>query len=253
MGHDAGQSATRKLREPQPDGAQALSALVAAIDRRLQAVHLPVPPEAFILAQRPRLLQALESGLLDFVDAVDWRTFRQVSPAFAPAGIDGLYVAVGLSLPAAIASGMTAAVVDSLGTRHLAWPASLLFKRLTRCSAGHIVFRSQFLELAECEFRTTPLELSRLLVCHTPAAIRAMLLGRAIAGRPDLDSRARRLLVVHATQHLGRLLPEAQARSTARALLRLAFYRLEYPIVARHVLRRVRIVDFRSRREVSNA
>ncbi|MFI5366810.1 MAG: hypothetical protein ACHQ4J_14435 [Candidatus Binatia bacterium] len=226
----------------------AVTALVAAIERRLHAHGIAVPADAFVLGtQRVELIDALQRGLLGFVDAVDWPTFARLSRPLCLHGIDGLRAAVGLSSPVALASGLTAAVVATLGKRQGPWPSSVLFKRLTRPSAGHVVFRSQLLELADGEFRTTPLELNALLRCHTPAAIRAMLLGRLIKGRPDLDRNERQTLVDNATQHLGRLLPEADALRCTLSLLRLTYYRLKYPIVARHVLRRVRVIDFRAR------
>lgn len=239
---------TQRHSEIETAGSTAVTALVAAIERRLDAHGIAVPPDAFVLgAQRLVLIDGLQRGLLSFVDAVDWPTFARLSPRLCVHGIDGLRAAVGLSSPEALSSGITAAVVATLGKRGGSWPASVLFKRLTRSSAGHLVFRSQLLQLADGECCTTPLELNGLLRGHTPAAIRAMLLGRLIKGRPDLDCHERRMLVDHATQHLGRLLPEADAWRCSLSLLRLAYYRLQYPIVARHVLRRVRIIDFRAR------
>lgn len=232
----------------------ALTALVATIERRLQALGIAVPPDAFVLgAQRRALIAALQRGVLSFVDVVDWPTFARLSPTLCAHGIDGWRAAVGLSWPASLASGMTAAVITTLDERAGGWPPSVLFRRLTRPTGGHIVFHSQLLWLAEGEFCTSPLEMSTLLERHTPGAIRAMLLGRLIKGRPDLDSRERQTLVDHATQHLGRLLPETEVLHCGLSLLRLAYYRLHHPIVARHVLRRIRIIDFRARQRAADA
>ena len=240
--------ATRRHSETRTESSTAVTALVAAIERRLQAHGIAVPSHAFVLgAQRMVLIDALQRGLLGFVDVVDWPTFSRLSAALSIHGVDGLRAVVGLSSPAALSSGITAAVLSTLDRHRGAWPGSVLFKRLTRSSAGHIVFRSQLLHLADGEFCTTSLEMTTLLARHTPTAIRAMLVGRLIKGRPDLDGGARQTLVDHATQHLGRLLPEADAGHCGLSLLRLAYYRLHHPIVARHVLRRVRIIDFRAR------
>jgi hypothetical protein len=124
----------------------------------------------------------------------------------------------------------------------------VLFGRLTRATAGHVLFRSQLLVLADCECATTPLEMAGWLDRHTPTAIRAMLQGRLIKGRPNLTSEQRQTLIDHITRHLGRLLSEAEAHQHSLLLLRLAYYRLRHPGVARPVLRRLRVVDFGARR-----
>jgi hypothetical protein len=66
-----------------------------------------------------------------------------------------------------------------------------------------------------------------------------------------LNSAARQTLVGHATRHLGRLLSEADAAQHTVLLLRVAYYRLHHPTAARHVLRRLRIVDFTARRSAA--
>ncbi|HXQ21441.1 MAG TPA: hypothetical protein VN812_07195 [Candidatus Acidoferrales bacterium] len=227
----------------------ALRALADAIERRLAKRGVARPPDAFLLGSaRVALIEALQQGLLEYVAAVHWPTFRRLARGLGAKGIDGLRGAVALSSPAALASGVTADVVDAPDRGNAARPQSVVFGRLTRPTRGHVVFRSQLLALVEADFRTTPLEMSGLLERHTPAAIRAMLHARLIKGRPDLDSDARQTLVTHATRHLGRLLSEAEAAQHTVLLLRVAYYRVHHPTAARHVLRRLRIVDFTARR-----
>lgn len=233
-----------------PAASVALRALVEVIERRLRERRVGAVPDAFLLgAQQRALIDALQSGILDHVAIVDWPTFHHLSPLLSRKGFEGVHATVALSLAPALQSGVTAEVVEMLdrgvgGVR----PQSVLFGRLTRATAGHILFRSQLLQLAEGECATTPLEMTGWLERHTPAAIRAMLQGRLIKGRPDLTGDERRSLIEHATRHLGRLLPEVESSQHALQLLRLAYYRLHHPAIARPVLRRLRIVDFGARR-----
>lgn len=229
----------------------ALHALVHAIERRLRERHVGPPPDAFLLGQqRHPLIEALRRGLLGYVAVIDWPTFHRLSPLLCRKGLEGLHATVALSLPEALRSGVTADVVDTL-ERGNAARQSVLLSRLTRATGGHIIFRSQLLLLADGECGTTPLEMAGWLQRHTPVAIRAMLQGRLIKRRPDLTSEQRQALIEHATRHLGRLLPEPEAHRHSLRLLRLAYYRLQYPSVARHVLRRVRVIDFGVRRTAS--
>jgi hypothetical protein len=227
----------------------ALRAVVGSIERRLRKRGVFGPPDAYLLGSaRLPLVNALRNKLLEYVAVVHWPTFYRLSRLLADKGLDGLRAAVALSLPEALASGVTAEVIDSLGHRDAGRPRSVVFGRLTRPTCGHIIFRSQLFLLAESDFRTTPLEMTGLLARHTPAAIRAMLQARLIKDRPDLDSEARQTLVAHATRHLGRLLSEADAAQHTTLLLRLVYYRLHHDAVARPILRRLRIVDFSARR-----
>ncbi len=232
-----------------PPASVALQALLAAVERRLGARGVGPPPDAFLLGRyRGPLIEALRQGLLEYVAVLHWPSFARLSRVLCRKGLDGFRAAVALSLPEALTSGVTVEVMESLEHVSAPRPPSVLFGRLTRTTCGHVIFRSQLLALAEGECGTTPLEMAGLLDRHTPAAIRAMLYGRLIKGRPDLDSGARQSLVELLTRHLGRLLPEAAASQHAVRLLRLAYYRLHHPAVARPVLRRVRIVDFSARR-----
>jgi hypothetical protein len=227
----------------------ALRALLDAIGRRLRDRSVGQVPDAFLLgAQQRVLVDALNSGLLDYVAVVDWETFHRLSPLLCRKGFEGVHAAIALSLEPALRSGVTAEVVDMLDRGIAVRPQSVLFGRLTRATVGHILFRSQLLQLAEGECATPPLEMAGWLERHTPGAIRAMLQGRLIKGRPDLSSDERQSLIEHATRYLGRLLPEAESYEHTMRLLRLAYYRLHHPGVARHVLRRLRVVDFGARR-----
>ena len=227
----------------------ALRALVEAIERRLRQRGVGGLPNALLLGrQRHAVIDALRRGLLDYVAVVDWPTFHRLSPVLCRTGFEGLHAAVALSLPPALRAGVTAEVLDAVEHGTGVRPQSVLFGRLTRATAGQILFRSQLLQLAEGECATTPLEMTGWIERHTPGAIRAMLQGRLIKGRPDLTSDERRSLIEHATCHLGRLLPEVESHQHTLRLLRLAYYRLHYPAVARHVLRRVRVVDFSAHR-----
>ena len=227
----------------------ALHALVEAIERRLQHRGVGRLPDAYLLGQQQSVvIQALQRGLLDYVAVIDWATFRRLSPLLLHKRFDALHAVVALSLAPALCSGVTTEVVESLD--HGGWPRpqSVLFGRVTRATAGHVLFPSQLLVLAEGECDTTPLEMTSWLKRHTFAAIRAMLHGRLIKGRPDLSSEERQCLIAHITRHLSRLLSEMETYQHTLRLLRLADYRLRHPIVARQVLRRVRVVDFGSRR-----
>ena len=227
----------------------ALCALVQAIERRLQQRGIGALPDAFLLGQQQRaIIEALQRGLLDYVAVIDWTTFHHLSPLLCGKGFDGLHAAVALSLAPARRSGVRNEVVDSLD--HGGWlrPHSVLFGRVTRATAGHVLFPSQLLRLAEGECDTTPLEMTGWLERHTAAAIRAMLHGRLIKGRPDLSSEERQLLIEQITRYLGRLLPETESYLHTLHLLRLAYYRVHHPTVALQVLRRLRVVDFGTRR-----
>lgn len=227
----------------------ALRALVDAIARRLCERGVRQVPDAFLLGEQRRvLIEALNGGLLDYVAVVDWATFHRLSPLLSRKGFQGVHAAIALSLEAALRSGVTADVIEMLDRGMGVRPQSVLFGRLTRATAGHILFRSQLLQLAEGECETTPLEMAGWLERHTPGAIRAMLQGRLIKGRPDLSTDERQSLIEHATRYLGRLLPEAESYQHTLRLLRLAYYRLHHPTVARSVLRRLRVVDFGARR-----
>lgn len=227
----------------------ALRALVEAIERRLRVRGAGRLPDAFLLGhQRHALVDALQRGLLDYVAVIDWPIFHRLSPRLCRNGFEGMCATIALSLAPALRSGVTAEVLDTLEHGTGVRPQSVLFGRLTRATAGHILFRSQLLQLAERECATTPLEMTGWLERHTTAAIRAMLQGRLIKGRPDLTSDERQSLVEHATRHLGRLLPEVESYQHSLRLLRLTYYRLHHPAVARQVLRRVRVVDFGARR-----
>lgn len=227
----------------------ALQAVVEAIEHQLRGRGTAPPADAFLIgAARHTLAVELQRGTLDRVAALHWQTFHRLFPRLADRGPDALLAVIALSLPEALVSGVTTAVMDALDSGMTARPQSVMFKRLTRSTAGHIVFRTQLLRLAEAEFRTTPLEMTGLLQRHTPAAIRAMLHARLIKGRPDLDSDARQALVTHATRHLGRLLSEATAARHMLLLLRLAYHRLHHSAVAVRVMHRLRIVDFNARR-----
>ena len=227
----------------------ALKALVGEIERRLRARGVRRPPDAFLLGSyRLVLLHALQQGSLEYVAAIHWPTFYRLSPLLCPKGLEGLRATVALSLVEALQSGVTAEVLDTLDRSPVPRPPSVLFGRLTRTTAGHVIFRSQLLLLADGECGTTPLEMAGLLERHTPTAIRAMLHGRLIKRRADLDGDQRQMLILHLTRHLGRFLPEAESLEHGLRLLRLAYYRRQYPAVARHVLRRLRIVDFGARR-----
>lgn len=227
----------------------ALRALLDAITRRLRDRGVIAVPDAFLLGdQRRVLIDVLNSGLLDYVAVVDWTMFHRLSPQLSRKGFEGVHAAVALSLEPALRSGVTAEVIEMLDRGMGVRPQSVLFGRLTRATAGHILFRSQLLQLAEGECATAPLEMAGWLERHTPAAIRAMLQGRLIKGRPDLSSDERQALIEHATRYLGRLLPEAESYHHTLRLLRLAHYRLRHPTVARFVLRRLRVVDFGARR-----
>ena len=227
----------------------ALRALIQAIERRLQERGVGALPDAFLLGQQQSaIIEALQCGLLDYVAVIDWTTFHRLSPLLCGKGFDGVHAAVALSLAPAQRSGVRNEVVDSLDHGGWARPQSVLFGRVTRATAGHVLFPSQLLVLAEGECDTTPLEMTGWLERHTCAAIRAMLQGRLIKGRPDLSSEERQSLIEHITRHLGRLLPETESYQHTLRLLRLAYYRLRHPAVARQVLRRVRVVDFGARR-----
>lgn len=222
-----------------------LQALVDSVERRLRPRGGERPPDAFVLGRhRQVLLRTLQQGTLEYVAAVHWPTFYRLAPVLCPKGLDGVRATVALSLTAALQSGLTAEVVDTLDRGPVPRPPSVLFGRLTRATAGHVIFRSQLLGLADGECGTTPLEMAGLLARHTPAAIRAMLQGRLIKGRPDLDGSQRQTLIFHITRHLDRLPPETESSQHALRLLRLVYYRRQYPAVARKMLRRVRIVDF---------
>ena len=226
----------------------ALRALVDAIERRLRERSVGPAPDAFLLGQqRHTIIEALRSGSLEYVAVIDWPTFHRLSPLLCRKALDGLHATVALSLPQALRSGVTADVIDAL-ERGKPARQSVLLGRLTRATGGHVIFRSQLLQLAEGECGATPLEMAGWLERHTPAAIRAMLQGRLIKRRPDLTSEERQSLIEHATRHLGRLLPEAESYRHTLRLLRLAHYRLQYPSIARQVLRRVRVIDFGLRR-----
>lgn len=230
----------------------ALRALVEAIERRLRERGVGGLPDALLLGQHRRaIIDVLQRGVLDYVAVVDWPTFHRLAPLLCRKGFEGLHAAVALSLESALSSGVTSDVLDALERGAGARPQSVLFGRLTRATAGQILFRSQLLQLAEGECATTPLEMTGWIERHTSGAIRAMLQGRLIKGRPDLTSDERQSLVEHATRHLGRLLPEVESHQHSLRLLRLAYYRLHYPAVARRVLRRVRVVDFSARRAVA--
>jgi hypothetical protein len=227
----------------------ALEALLAAVERRLDKLGIGRLPDAFFLgAARATLVPAMQRGVLNHVAVLDWPTFHRVAPTLCAKGLDGFRAAVSLSLPAALTSGVTASVVDAVEQRARPRRHGVTFGRLTRATGGHLVFRSQLLLLAEAEFDTTPLELAHMLERHTPDAVRAILHGRLIRKRPDLVPTERHALLASATQHLGRLLPEAETAAHALRLLRLTYYLLHHPIVTRPVLRRVRIVDFQARR-----
>jgi hypothetical protein len=226
----------------------ALSALTAAVARRLRKHGHEMPPDAYLLGrQRQVLLAALQTRALGSVAVIDWPTFLQLSSALDAKGLDGLRAAVALSSSQALTSGLTAEVVDTLECANPPRPQSVLFGRVTRATGGHVIFRSQLLVLADGEFGITPLELSSLLERHTPAAIRAMFLARLIRQRPGLESEARQTIVFRATRHLDRLQSEGDAARALVLLLRLAHARVRYPLLAREVLRRVRVVDFRAR------
>ncbi|MFQ5667640.1 MAG: hypothetical protein ACE5I7_14605 [Candidatus Binatia bacterium] len=232
----------------------ALSALVAAIERRLRARGVMGPPDALLLgAYRHTLIAALQRQLLERVAVLHWPTFYRLSAVLCRNGLEGLHAAVALSLPEALAAGVTGAVLDTLAGKAWPCPLSVAFRRLTRPTGGHVVFRSQLLRLVEREFRMMPLELASLLARHTPAAVAAMLHARLIARRPDLDSPARQTLLAHTVRHLGQLLPEDQAARTSLLLLRVVHYRLHQAGAASAVLRRLRIVDFRGRRAATGA
>jgi len=227
----------------------ALTALVGAVERRVRAHALHPPPDAFLLGNyRHTVVAALQKGLLSYVAVVDWPTFNRLSSLPARQGLDGLRTAVALSLPEAQTSGLCGEIIAALERPPAPRPPSVLFGRLTRPTCGQIIFRSQFLVMTEGEFGSTPLEMASMLERHTPAAIRAMLHGRLIRCRPDLDSDARQALVWHTSRHLGRLLSDADALRHTLQLLRLTYYRLHHPLMARPVLRRVRVVDFSARR-----
>lgn len=227
----------------------ALTALVSAVERRLRAHALRPPPAAFLLGDhRHTLVAALQKGLLSYVAVIHWPTFYRLSPILVRKGLDGLRAAVALSLPEAQTSGVCGEILEALDGPAAPRPQSVLFGRLTRPTCGQIIFRSQLLLMTEGEFGTTPLEMAGILERHTPAAIRAMLHGRLIKDRPDLDTDERQALVWHTSRHLGRLLSDADALRHALQLLRLAYYRLHHPLIARPVLRRVRVVDFSARR-----
>ena len=68
--------------------------------------------------------------------------------------IDGLRGVVALSSPGALASGVTADVVDGPDRGNAARPRSVVFGRLTRPTCGHVIFRSQLLALVEGDLRT---------------------------------------------------------------------------------------------------
>jgi hypothetical protein len=222
--------------------------VVDLIERRLRRRGHGAPPDAFLLGnRRSSLVEVLQHRLLESIAAVHWPTFYRLAPVLCAKGLDGLRAAVGLSLPAAQKSGLAGELIDTLDCGSVPRPQSVAFGRLTRATAGHVIFRTQLLALAEEEFATTPLEMSSLLVRHTATAIRAMLQARLIRHRPALESGARQTLVLRATCHLQRLLPERDTAECTLLLLRLAYYRLHHPMMAREVLRRVRIVDFTTR------
>jgi hypothetical protein len=228
----------------------ALQALVKDIERRLAARGIGAPPDAFLLGQsRHALIDALRRGVLAHIAAIHWPTFTRVA-ALCTYGIDGLCAAVGLSMAQALASEVSAEVIATLDRSRAPAP-SVLFRRVTRPTRGHVIFASQVLRLAEGEFGIVPLEMTGLLQRHTPAAIRAMLQARLLKGRPDLDREGRDLLIGHTAQYLGRLLPESQASRLGQLLLRLAYYRLHHASVAMHAFNRLRIVDFSARRSAA--
>jgi len=228
--------------------ATAVYALLRDIDRRLHARAIDVPPDAFLLGQpRHALIEALCRGVLARVAAVDWGTFQAIAPSLSAFGLDGYRTAVALSLGQAVDSQVTAEFMDVVDRP----PAgSLLYRRVTRPTRGHVLFRSQMLLLAEGEFAVAPLEMTGLLQHHTPAAVRAILHARLLKHRADLDSTARTLLLFHTARYLGRLLPEIEAGHLARGLLRLAYYRVHHRAIARPAFERLRIVDFGARRSV---
>jgi hypothetical protein len=226
-----------------------LRALVDTIERRLRERGIGATPDAFLLGrERHAIIDAVRRGLLDFVAVVDWTTFHRLSPLLARRGLDGVHAAVALSLAPALVSGVTTEVLNTLDCAGRPRPLSVLFGRLTRATGGHVVFRSQLLQLAEGECGITPLEMTGWLERHTATAIRAMLHGRLIKRRADLTSEQRQMLIDQSTRHLGRLLPEAETYQHSVRVLRLAYYRLHYPATARPVLRRLRIIDFGMRR-----
>ncbi|MBI3786327.1 MAG: hypothetical protein HY270_23305 [Deltaproteobacteria bacterium] len=205
------------------------------------------PPDAWLLGEaRHELVDTLLRGFLGNLAALDWRTFRQLLPVLRPHGLQGLEATIGLALPTTMLSGMTSAVVSNLLQRSPVTAPSVLFARLTRCTAGHVIFRSQLVALAEGEFETPPLETANLLMRHTPSAVRAIFVGRVIRTRPDLDSGERQTLIDHATRHLHCLLDDGAVRAAVILMLRLAYYRLHHADIVRQEMQRLRIVDFRS-------
>ena len=225
----------------------ALAALVGRIEEELVKLHVDVPPDAWLLGTtRDELIDSMLRGYLGSLAALDWRTFRQLLPVLRPYGLPGLEATVGLALPSTIASGMTNAVVANLMQRSPVTAPSVLFARLTRCTAGHVILRSQLIALAEGEFETPPLEMINMLTRHTPTAVRAIFVGRLIRTRPDLDTPERQSLIDHATRHLHCLLDDGAVRSSLVLVLRLAHYRMHHGTVVRQEMQRLRIVDFRS-------
>jgi hypothetical protein len=243
---DVLQGSIRAGVEEEREVTKALAAVVAAIERQLRERNIACPPDAWLLGEvRAELIDALLGGFLGNVAAVDWRMFRQLMPVLRPHGLDGLEAAVGLSLPQTISSGVTADVLANLLERSVLAAPSVLFARLTRSTAGHVIFRSQLISLAEGEFGTPPLEAANLLARHTPSGVRAIFVGRLIRTRPDLDSTERDALIEHATRHVHRLLDDVAVRYVAVLLLRLAYYRVHHDPITRPQLQRLRIVDFR--------
>ena len=224
----------------------ALAVMVDRVERELTTRNVAAPPDAWLLGEaRHELIDTLLRGFLGNLAALDWRTFRQMLPVLRPYGLQGLDATIGLALPQTIASGVTPAVIANLMQRSPVTAPSVLFARLTRYTAGHVIFRSQLMALAEGEFETPPLETANLLARHTPSAVRAIFVGRLIRTRPDLDSGERHVLIDHATRHLHCLLDDGAVRDTVVLLLRLAHYRIHHDSVVREEMRRLRIVDFR--------
>jgi hypothetical protein len=227
----------------------ALRALIATIERRLRPRGIGRPPDGVLFgAQRAVLTARLQQGLVEHVAVLHWPTFYRVAARLCAAGVDGLCAAVAVSLPVAVASGVTADVIGALERTPQApplWPAEV-----TRCTGGRVIFRAQLLRVGADAFAMAPPEMASLLEHHTPAAIRAILHSRLIGGRPDLTAAERQRLVADCTRHLGHLLSESACVQHTRLLLRLAYYRHHHAPVARPILRRLRIVDFHAPRAV---
>lgn len=232
----------------------ALRALIATIERRLWQRRVGRPPDALLLGpQRLELIDRLQQGLLEHVAALHWPTFYRVASPLCATGVEGLYAAVAVSLPLALASGVTADVIAAVEHEPRRGAQSPLAAGCTDATAGRVVFPSQLLQLGASEFGIAPDEMASLLEHHTPAAIRAILHSRLIGGRAELGAAERQSLVADCTRHLGRLLPEAACAQHARLLLRLAYYRHHYSPVARPILRRLRVVDFQAPRVPADA